>query len=137
MRLRMERAPLDSDPMVRGVLITTLTVTVLSVLLLVRAQLGESVGHRAVRIDNQTALPLEVSLLGADGAAVPLGEAGPRRLLTVQEVPDAGATWTFVATYGGRMVYRETLDRAELQADGWTVQVPAGATAALERAGFS
>jgi hypothetical protein len=40
-----------------------------------------------------------------------------------------------VATYGGEEVWRQELTRRELAGRDWRVQVPAEATAALERLG--
>ena len=59
-----------------------------------------------------------------------------RTLTTFSEIPDLGARWTLVATYGGRQVHRVTVDRSDLAAANWTLTVPAGVTTALERAGY-
>jgi hypothetical protein len=78
-----------------------------------------------VNIDNQTHLTLEVEL----GAHQP-------GLTSRSEVADLGPSWTFEASYGSRRVDRQTLDRAALARQGWTVHIPATATTALERAGY-
>jgi hypothetical protein len=57
-------------------------------------------------------------------------------LTAFQEVPDVGARWTLVATYGGQEVHRETLPRTTLAAGDRTIVVPPDATDPLERAGF-
>jgi hypothetical protein len=89
-----------------------------------------------VHLDNQTALQLRVDVRDASGSTVALGTAQPRSRTTVTEAVDVGAQWTFVATYGGREVFREALPRDQLDARGWTLQIPASATAELERAGY-
>jgi hypothetical protein len=89
-----------------------------------------------VRIDNQAGLPIQVDALSAVGDRVGLGEAAPRTQTSFHEIPDLGARWTLVATYGGQEVDRTSLDRDDLTAANWTVTIPARATVALERQGF-
>jgi hypothetical protein len=55
---------------------------------------------------------------------------------TFREVVDMGRSWTVVASYGGREVWRQEVDGRELAARGWTVQVPGEVTLALERQGY-
>jgi len=93
-------------------------------------------GWGATTIDNQARLGVQVDALDASGDRVGLGQAEPRTLTTFHEIPDIGARWTLVATYGGQQVHRQTLARTALAAGNWTVTIPAGATSALERAGF-
>ena len=62
--------------------------------------------------------------------------AGPRATTTFHQVADLGGRWTFVVTYGGLEVSRQTISGPELAGRAWTVQVPAAATAELERQGF-
>jgi hypothetical protein len=88
-----------------------------------------------VRIDNQTHLTLEVELVDQHGARLTLGAHQPG-LSSRSEVVDLGPSWTFQTSYGGRQVDRQTLDRATLARQGWTVHIPATATADLERAGY-
>lgn len=88
-----------------------------------------------VSIDNQTHLTLEVELVDQHGARLTLGAHQPG-LTSRSEVADLGSSWTFEASYGGRQVDRQTLDRATLARQGWTVHIPATATVALERAGY-
>jgi hypothetical protein len=136
MNARLDNPPTETDPLVRGALITSVAIAVIGMLLLVRATFGSGVDHVTVRVDNQAALALQVDTIDAAGTAVGLGNADPRTLTTFQEVPDIGPRWTFVATYGGREVHRVALSRAELAARGWTVSIPATATTQLEEAGF-
>jgi hypothetical protein len=89
----------------------------------------------AVTIDNQTHLTLEVDLVDQHGDRMTLGahQAGRSSRL---EVADPGSSWTFEISYGPQQVDRQTFDRAALARQGWTVHIPAAATADLERAGF-
>jgi hypothetical protein len=136
MNTRLDDLTTTDDPMVRGILIVTAVLTIVGVLALIRAAVGGGVDHVTVRIDNQAGLAVQVDALDASGDRVGLGEAEPRTLTTFQEIPDIGSRWTLVATYGGQEVHRETLARTALAAGNWTVMIPAGATAPLERAGF-
>jgi hypothetical protein len=133
----LDDATTTADPVVRGIVIVTLAITIVGVLALIRAAVGGSgVDHVTVRIDNQAGLAVRVDALDASGDRVGLGEAEPRTLTTFQEIPDIGSRWTLVATYGGQQVHRQTLARTALAAGNWTVTIPPGATSALERAGF-
>jgi hypothetical protein len=104
---------------------------------LVSAEVGDAgVGHLpAVHVDNQSHLTLQVDLVDRHGGRLALGayQPGPGTCL---EVIDVGPSWTFESFYGGQRVDRQTLDRAALARQGWTVQVPAAATGAMERAGY-
>ena len=136
MNARLDNPLTEADPLLRGVLITSVAIAAIGMLLLVRATFGGGVDHVTVRVDNQAALVLQVDTIDAAGTAVGLGSAAPKTLTTFQEIPDIGPRWTFVATYGGRQVHRVAMTKAELAARGWTVSIPATATTELERAGF-
>ena len=136
MNTRLGDPTTTADPVVRGILVVTIAITTLGMLALIRAAIGGGVDHVTVRVDNQAGLAVQVDAVDAARDTVGLGEAGPESLSTFQEIPDIGPHWTLVATYGGREVHRQTLARAELAARNWTVTIPAGATRALERAGF-
>jgi hypothetical protein len=137
MTTRLDDATTTADPVVRGIVIATMAITIVGVLALIRAAVGGSgVDHVTVRIDNHAGLAVQVDALDDSGDRIGLGEAEPRTLTTFQEIPDIGSRWTLVATYGGQQVHRQTLARTALAAGNWTVTIPAGATSALERAGF-
>jgi hypothetical protein len=136
MNARLDNPLTEADPLLRGVLITSIAIVAIGMLLLARATVGGGVDHVTVRVDNRSALALQVDTIDAAGAAVGLGRAAPKTLTTFQEVPDIGSRWTFVATYGGRQVHRVAMTRTELAARGWTVSIPATATTKLEEAGF-
>lgn len=76
---------------------------------MIRAAVGDGVDHVTVRIDNRAGLAVQVDALDASGDRVGLGEAEAEMVTTFHEIPDIGARWTLVATYGGREVHRETL----------------------------
>jgi hypothetical protein len=111
-------------------------ITIVGVLALIRAAVGDGVDHVTVRVDNQAGLAVWVDALDASGDRVGLGEAKPGTLTTFEEIPDIGSRWTLVAAYGGQEVHRETLARTTLAAANWTIVIPADATRPLERAGF-
>jgi hypothetical protein len=136
MNTRLDAATSAADPVVRGILVVTLVIALVGMLALLRAAVGDGVDHVTVRIDNQGGLAVQVDALDASGDRVGLGQAEPRTPTIFQEIPDIGARWTLVATYGGQEVHRETLARTALAAGNWTVTIPAGATRPLERAGF-
>jgi hypothetical protein len=137
MNVRIERPGTGTDRPLQVLLAVTVAVAAIGALSLVRATLGDRVGgYRTVRVDNQAGLRVQVDAVDAGGGTMGLGEAAPRSTTTFQEVADLGRQWTFVASYGGREVARQTLTGRELAARGWTVQVPARATTDLEAAGF-
>jgi catechol 2,3-dioxygenase-like lactoylglutathione lyase family enzyme len=136
MNTRLDEPTTTGDSLVQGILVLTLTITIVGVLALIRAAVGGGVDHVTVRVDNRAGLAVQVDALDASGGRVGLGEAEPKTLTTFEEIPDIGARWTLVAAYGGREVHRVTLARSELAARNWTVTIPPSATVALERAGF-
>jgi hypothetical protein len=138
MTTRLDESTTTTDPVVRGIVVVTLAITILGTLALIRAAVGAGVDHVTVRVDNQAGLAVQVDVdaLDASGDRVGLGEAEAETLTTFQEIPDIGARWTLVATYGGREVHRETLTRTALAARNWTLTIPDNATDPLERAGF-
>jgi hypothetical protein len=136
MNTRLEDSTTTGDPVVRGLVIVTAVITIIGVLVLIRAAVGDGVGHVTVRVDNQAGLAVRVDALNASGDRLGLGEARPGALTTFHEIPDIGTRWTVVAAYAGQEVHRETLARTTLAAANWTVVIPADATRPLERAGF-
>ena len=137
MNARLDETTSTADPVVRGIVVVTVAITIVGVLALIRAAVGGGGGgHVTVRIDNQAGLAVQVDALDASGDRIGLGQAKPRTPTTFQEIPDIGSRWTFLATYGGQEVHRETLVRTDLAAGNWTVTIPASATRPLERAGF-
>ena len=137
MSVQVERSGTGTDRAILAVVVLAGVVVAAGILWLAQAALfGERFGHRTVRVDNRAALPVQVDAVDGGGARMGLGEAGPRATTTFQEVADLGTPWTFVASYGGREVSRQTLTGRELADRGWTVQVPAAAAADLERQGY-
>jgi len=136
MNVRLEHPWTETDRTVQAVAIATVAIAVLGMLLLVGAAQSGAAGYVTVRVDNRGGLPLEVDAVDGDGDALGLGIARARAVTSVDEVVDQGRTWTFVASYGDREVFRKSLTREELAGQGWTLQVPATATTDLEQAGF-
>jgi hypothetical protein len=136
MNTRLDDLTTTADPVVRGIVVVTLAISIVGMLALIRAAVDGGVDHVTVRIGNQAGLAVQVDAVDASGARVGLGETEPRTVTTFHEIPDIGSRWTLVASYGGQQVHRQTLARTALAAGNWTVTIPAGATSALERAGF-
>jgi hypothetical protein len=136
MNVRLEDPYLGTGRAIQSLAVAAVIVAAIGLLVLARAAVGGMPDHRSVHLDNQTALQLRVDVRDASGSSVAVGTAQPRSRTTVTEAVDVGAHWTFVATYGGREVFREALPRDQLAARGWTLQIPASATAELERAGY-
>jgi hypothetical protein len=135
MSVHVGQADTGVDRPVQVVVVVTAVLTAIGMLWLVQAAVGGGFPHRTVRVDNQAALPVQVDALDAGGGRLGLGVAKPRATAAFHEVADPGGPWTFVATYGGEEVWRQELTRRELAGRDWRVQVPAEATAALERLG--
>jgi hypothetical protein len=136
MNARLDETTSQADSVVRGIVVVTVAITIVGMLALVRAAVGDRVGHVTVRVDNRAGLAVQVDALDASGDRVGLGEAEANARTSFQEIPDIGERWTLVAAYGGQEAHRETLARAALADRNWTVTIPASATSALERAGF-
>jgi hypothetical protein len=136
MNVRLEDPDIGIARTIRILAAAAVIVAAIGLLVLLRASLGGMPDHRTVHLDNQTNLPLRVAVMDASGSSVALGTAQPRSSTTVTEAVDAGQRWTFVATYGGREVLRTAMARDELAARGWTLRIPASATADLEQAGY-
>ena len=136
MNARLDLPPTRTDPALQVLLVVATLAAVVGVVVLLRAALASDVAHVTLRVDNQTSLMLTLEALDRSGSRLPVGLAKPKAQTTVQEVVDLGDQWTVVAAYAGREVHRQTLSKAELRAQGWTVTIPASATRQLEQAGF-
>jgi hypothetical protein len=136
MSVRVRPSGAGVDRPVLAVAVLAVAVTAVGALWLVQAAVGGRPTYRTVKVDNRATVPLQVDAAGADGGRLGLGQAGPRATTTFSEVADPGATWTFVVSYGGLEVLRQTVDGRELAARGWTFQVPESVTMELERQGF-
>ena len=89
----------------------------------------------AIRVQNQTHLTLQLTAIDPSGAQLTLG-ARPPGTSAVFDVVDMGKTWTFVASYGGREVFREEVPDSRVTSSGWSLVIPPNSTTALERQGF-
>jgi hypothetical protein len=137
MNVRIQPPETGTDRPVQVLAAVAIAVAVIGMLSLMRSAIGDMTrDYRIVRIDNQTGLAIQVDALDGADARMGLGLAGPRSTASFQEVLDLGRAWTFVASYGGQEVARQELTGRELAAAGWTVRIPARATADLEATGF-
>jgi hypothetical protein len=135
--IRLDDPALRSDRIVQALVVATLLIAAIGVVwLVVTGATDSQVRHLpAVRVENQTHLPLQVSVFDSQGAQLTLGTRPPGTG-TVFEVVDMGPTWTFVASYGGREVFRQAVPRSHIEEHGWSLVIPASTTADLERQGF-
>jgi hypothetical protein len=110
MNARLDETTSQADPVIRGIVIVTMAITI-GTLALVRAAVGGRVDHVTVRVDNRAGLADQVDALDASRDRVGLGKAEAKTLTSFQEIPDIGERWTLVASYGGREIHRKTLAR--------------------------
>jgi hypothetical protein len=133
-RLRPNGAGIDRPVLVMAVL--AVMVAALGALWLARAAIGGRPDYRTVRVDNRSALALQVDVAGAGGGRLGLGLVGPRSATTFREVADQGGTWTFIVSYGGQELLRQPVGGEELAGRDWTVEIPGDVTMELERQGY-
>jgi hypothetical protein len=135
--IRLDDRALRSDWAIQALVAATLLIAAIGMgWLVVAAATDDHVRHiPAVHVHNQTHLPLQVMVVDSGGSRLTLGTRPPGTS-TVLDVVDMGPTWTFVASYGGHPVFRQTVPRGDLQARGWSVVIPPGTTTDLERQGF-
>lgn len=135
--IRLDDRALRSDRIIQVLAAATLLLAAMGIGWLVAAVATD--GHvrhlPAVRVENQTHLPLLLTVVDSSGSRLNLGTRPPGTS-TSFDVADMGRTWTFVASYGGREVFRQAVPRADLQAPGWSLVIPAGTTTDLERQGL-
>lgn len=136
MSVRLRPSGAGTDRPVLLLALVAVLVAAVGAIWLAQAALGGRPPDRTVQVDNRAALALQVDADGGDGGRLGLGLAAPRATTTFHDVVDLGTTWTFVFSYGGHEVQRLRLSGPELADRGWTVQVPATATAELERQGY-
>jgi hypothetical protein len=77
MNTRLDDPTTTNDPVLRAILVVTAAITIVGVLALIRAAVGDGVDHVTVRVDNQAGLAVRVDALDASGDRVGLGEAKP------------------------------------------------------------
>ena len=135
--LRLYDRATRSDWAVQALVAGTLLIALIGVGWLVAAAATDGkVQHiPVVRVENQTHLPLQLTVFDSTGAQLTLG-ARPPGASTLQQVVDMGPTWTFVASYGGREVFRQAVPRGDVEASGWSLVIPAGTAADLEHQGL-
>jgi hypothetical protein len=136
MSVRVRPGGTEVDRPVLAVAVLAVVVTAVGALWLASSAVGGRPSYRTVKVDNQAGLALQVDASGRDGGRLGLGLVDPEAVTTFEEVVDLGGSWTFVVSYGGQEVWRQEVDGRELAGRGWTVQVPAEVTLALERQGY-
>jgi hypothetical protein len=77
MSLRLGRPSTEADPAISAIVVVTFVLTVVGVVLLIRAQFDGNPRHVTVRVDNQSGIPLQID--ANDAGAAPLGSAKPGR----------------------------------------------------------
>jgi hypothetical protein len=136
MSVRVRPDGTEVDRPVLAMAVLAVVVTAVGALWLASSAVGGRPSYRTVRVDNGAGLALQVDVVAQDGGRLGLGLADPQAVTTFGEVIDLGGSWTFVVSYGGQEVWRQGFGRRELAGRGWTVQVPAEVTLALERQGY-
>ncbi len=135
--IRLDDRALGSDRIIQALLAATLVIAAIGVGWLVATAATDGNVRRitAIHVENQTRLPLQLTVVDGTGSRLTLG-ARPPGASTVFEVVDMGPTWTFVASYAGREVFHRAVPRSEVEASGWTLVIPTGSGAEIERQGF-
>ena len=136
MSVRVRPDGTEVDRPVLAMAVLAVVVTAVGALWLASSAVGGRPSYRTIGVDNGAGLALQVDATGPGGGRLGLGLVDPQAVTTFKEVVDLGGSWTFVASYGGQEVWRQEVDGQELAGRGWTVQVPADATLALERQGY-
>ncbi|MDQ3953550.1 MAG: hypothetical protein M3279_11420 [Actinomycetota bacterium] len=77
-----------------------------------------------VVVVNDTDYSANVDVTGDDGGWLGLGSIPPHETLTVGQVIDQGARWTFRFSYGSHDPVELEIDRRDLARAGWRVEVP-------------
>jgi hypothetical protein len=77
MNTRLDDPTTTDDPMLRVIIIVTAVITIIGVVALIRAGVGDGVDHVTVRIDNQAGLAVRVDALDTPGDRVGLGRPSP------------------------------------------------------------
>jgi hypothetical protein len=126
--IRLDDPALRSDRVVQVLVAATLVIAAIGIGWLMAAV-------AAIRVRNQAHLALQVTAIDRHGSQLNLGTHAPGSSATFKVV-DMGPTWTFVASYGGHEVFRQVLPGSQVEAPNFTLVIPPGTTADLERQGF-
>ena len=125
MSVRVRPDGTEVDRPVLAVAVLAVVVTAVGALWLASSAVGGRPSYRTVRVDNGAGLALQVDVTAQDGGRLGLGLADPKAVTTFGEVTD-----------NGQELWRQKFGDRELAGRGWTVQVPAEVTLALERQGY-
>jgi hypothetical protein len=89
-----------------------------------------------ITLTNPTPYRVNVEVTGAeDDGWLDLGTVPREREITVEEVASQGDRWVFRFTSAGVIAGELELARADLERDGWRVNIPAGLAETLRAAG--
>jgi hypothetical protein len=89
-------------------------------------------------VDNSTAWPASVSVRPAGSSGwLDVGTVAPVGSYEFRGVLDQGTRWEVRFRYAGRVETSITMDRSDLAAAGWKVQVPAEVERQARQAGLS
>jgi hypothetical protein len=135
--IRLDDRALRSDRVVQALVAATLVIAAIGTGWLVAAAATDGSVRQlpAIRVQNQAHLAVQLTAIDPSGSQLNLGTRPPGSS-TIFKVVDMGPTWTFVASYGGHEVSRQVLPGSKVQARDFTLVIPPGATADLERQGF-
>lgn len=89
----------------------------------------------SVSLHNPTGYDIAVQVSGEDSGWLPLSTARRHDTKTVEGVIDQGDTWTFRFRAQGRPGGEIRLDRDQLEATGWVVEIPPAVEDHLRDAG--
>ena len=108
-----------------------------AVLLLLTSLQGPSFVDE-LTVANGTVYRFNVSVSGSeDGNVIQLGALGRSDEHRFQQVIDQGDVWVFHFDYGGADGGSLTVPRAQLEAGGWTLDIPASAEQRLADSGMA
>jgi hypothetical protein len=135
--IRLDDPALRSDRVVQVLVAATLVIAAIGIGWLMAAVASDGSVRQlpTIRVRNQTHLALQVTAIDRHGSQLNLGTHAPGSSATFKVV-DMGPTWTFVASYGGHEVFRQVLPGSQVDAPNFTLVIPPGTTADLERQGF-
>jgi hypothetical protein len=89
----------------------------------------------AISVTNATDYDIAIDVRGAEGGWMPLSTAHRNSTTSAVEVIDQGDTWTFRLRAQGRPAGELHLQRDDLEAAGWAVEIPASTEQTLAEAG--
>ena len=89
----------------------------------------------AISVTNPTDYDIALEVRGAEGGWMPMATAHRHSTTSAVEVIDQGDTWTFRLRSQGQPAGELHLQRDDLEAAGWAVEIPASTEQTLAEAG--